>query len=717
MVIASPAEIRSGGPLLFLFEGSIFRAHASERPDAVNPAEVLTLNTPSLIFNLIAESNGSSIRAMFIPAPLSPSSIAELQESIRPGDFIAFEQAGGNEDYEARKQHFQSIATAIKSAKGALPLFLTNYTASSTAEKYPFDQPDSNCSEPANNAIRDAAKASGALLCDAERSFTITNRMLDPWGTSLMQSDGVTPNVFGNISLAVLLYRAIALDSNPDTPTLKNFLEKLLSHIRKAETQNINPDITILGKMLERTWFHLRGTNNLPWHFRSDKLIPILSQIGDEISPASNAHRTMSGNQKPSTAIALACSQPDALQQIHCAVMSRNGVHLLMGILSNLGGFCHFGKLDLHYEKRGGRLCLNDVGRKFVTTFATDMSLYDGRIEAEIPLRVEFSHRLTDPLFKEKWVRCVRDPRDMLVSIHDLAPIKKLDAKTAPIEETLEVPLPNAGGCIFGLGPIEEWALQESFIHHVIEKDQLCHVRFERIKSDGVAEISRLMQFIGYNVKQKQIEEALSANKVEAVRPFGKISKSGGKAGHWRSREFAALLDRRYSLVAQVLPNPHDYSFGTSAPKPVSWPDDVFAAARYGWVVMSLHKLKKQFPSARYELFRETLMNFTQLVDELPLLEIQLAEALLANGKHVKQAKEILEKWAYSPLWSPRFVALLSLAKHDAEFKRRLENSFVEAQSIWRRTKHPLIRQAASRMGFTDEAVLSACDKPLASPH
>jgi hypothetical protein len=126
---------------------------------------------------------------------------------------------------------------------------------------------------------------------------------------------------------------------------------------------------------------------------------------------------------------------------------------------------------------------------------------------------------------------------------------------------------------------------------------------------------------------------------------------------------------------------------------------------------MTLHNLKKRFPSARYELFREPLMNFTQLAGDIPLLEIQLAEILLVNGSHVSHAKEVLEKWANSPLWSPRFMALMALAKHDAEFKRRLEISFVEAQSIWRRTKHPLIRQAASRMGFVDEDVLAAYDK------
>lgn len=371
---------------------------------------------------------------------------------------------------------------------------------------------------------------------------------------------------------------------------------------------------------------------------------------------------------------------PDA-----CAVpMGRNGVFLLWGILRELDAFCWFDDVNLHFTPEKERLRLNEAGRRFFSALNhAPLDHFDHVDPAAASARIRFSHQLDPEHFRLPLLRCVRDPRDMAVSLYDTD--LKNDRFDQPLSmgEFLDYPMRPGTGTLCGFGPIEEWHLRERLLDEVSNPARARVVRFEDIKSDGPATIAGVAGFLGVPAGPSRIEQALERNRVETVKPFGRLSRSAGRPFFWKQAGHPELATRTALAAAALRPSTAYPSDPADAEEP-AWPRAVFMAARATRVGNLLRFLKRRLGVSEFGGFPAALAQFYRLAGVSPLIEADLCIGLIQCGRHLEFARNILTSLMESNAGFPGEAAVILLSLLREDFRDEARRVLLRAHERWR---------------------------------
>jgi hypothetical protein len=174
-----------------------------------------TLNRIQDITNVLLQDNlvTPPVISSFHDSPPNSGTVlaGQIQQGVvGPDDWIFYEDAGDHfGSYHAYRNRLSNLASAASGANRQLILMtMYDYTANNCCR---FDAPTND--EPTktiNDAIRDEAAAQGLSLIDMNqgmddmRAYMVNNGIGSP-----MFSDGIHPNVFGNIFMAFVQLRAL----------------------------------------------------------------------------------------------------------------------------------------------------------------------------------------------------------------------------------------------------------------------------------------------------------------------------------------------------------------------------------------------------------------------------------------------------------------------------------------------------------------------------
>jgi hypothetical protein len=133
---------------------------------------------------------------------------------IGPEDWIFYEDAGPHgANYQAYRRKLAGICAAAAGAKRRVFL-MTMFDYKPSIPESRYDDPTRDVpSRSINDAIRDEAAAQRVALIDMDRHMDQLQAHLKEqgWG-STCHRDGIHPNVFGNLMMALVLLRALGAD-------------------------------------------------------------------------------------------------------------------------------------------------------------------------------------------------------------------------------------------------------------------------------------------------------------------------------------------------------------------------------------------------------------------------------------------------------------------------------------------------------------------------
>ena len=150
-------------------------------------------------------------------------------------DWIIYEDAGPHgADYEAYRDKVRSICEAGRGAQRRV-ILMTMFDYQPTFRDAAYDAPTRDRPDKSTNeAIRDEAQAQGVTVIDMNRAMDRVQAALHKrgWG-STCHKDGVHPNVFGNLVMALVLLRFMGADwpTGGSTPS-------------KRDSATLNPEVT-----------------------------------------------------------------------------------------------------------------------------------------------------------------------------------------------------------------------------------------------------------------------------------------------------------------------------------------------------------------------------------------------------------------------------------------------------------------------------------------
>lgn len=265
---------------------------------------------------------------------------------------------------------------------------------------------------------------------------------------------------------------------------------------------------------------------------------------------------------------------------------------------------------------------------------------------------MKFMHVMIPRAVREPIVRIVRDPRDPVISRFEYYRSMFREDSSFSLDEALDMPLLYGQGELFQLGSIEESVLQEYLLPTLMPKKNIHYMYFEDVEASeiGVQAIEGLCKYIGIDRSRESILKALKNSGREHVKAFG--GKDSGKKEKWKLRESSSLI-RRYDLICSVLGNnqhPRYLCNSASIPKVIRWPEEIYLEATKLWVLSRIIRLSSRFdlPVEAFSDYAPILFKFCILLEQIPLLEISIARALLQSGQHFRFAYNILENYLFS---------------------------------------------------------------------
>ena len=218
------------------------------------------LNRIQDIANILLAENGYAPEELFVRCPYSQD-IEKMRTElasgiIDDGDTIVYEDAGPHEnDVIARRQRFQSIKRVVKESGRKVSLVFTtifDYCGQACRGATEYDALIGTSGLTMNDVVRSATSDGFCSLWDWNKEMDEAVLKLGRFEVSPIYSDGIHPNVFGNLVLASSLLNHIGipvkrydmiLDEFQKLLNNDNFIEKI-----RLDSQQLDELVDIIMK-------------------------------------------------------------------------------------------------------------------------------------------------------------------------------------------------------------------------------------------------------------------------------------------------------------------------------------------------------------------------------------------------------------------------------------------------------------------------------------